>query len=411
MDGTSELHAALCAAVDAAFEREQVPWVRRLVEQPSHTYAKDEVEVAAQIVDAAAAELGLEIRRIPDPSGRFADHRIYSTPAAADARAVALVGHVDTVFPRRLGFLDFVRDPENRDVIRGPGVLDMKSGLSAALFALRALRAVDRPRFERLKARFVVVADEEVGSPSSSAAVYDDLAAKTAAALVFEAGRAEDRIVTRRKGGGMFQLTAHGHAAHAGNDHHLGRNAIHALALLIPRLEALTDYDRGVTVNVGLIEGGTAKNTVPDHASVTVDTRFATVADAEAVVAAIEALVADPYAGLVGVPERLREVRFELVGGITRPPMEATHATQELRARYERHAAAVGLQIGEAPLQGGGSDANLLAARGVPCIDGLGPAGRHYHRVDEWSSLDSLRRRTQALALFLAEERVDDLRE
>ena len=104
-------------------------------------------------------------------------------------------------------------------------------------------------------------------------------------------------------------------------------------------------------------------------------------------------------------------VAFELVGGITRPPMEATHATQELRARYERHAAAVGLQIGEAPLQGGGSDANLLAARGVPCIDGLGPAGRHYHRVDEWSSLDSLRRRTQALALFLAEERVDDLRE
>lgn len=399
------MHEALLRAVDAAFASEQVPQVQRLVDQPSHTYAKAEVEAAAELLDGAAAQLGLRLRRIPDPTGRFADHRIYSTPATEeDGEALALVGHIDTVFPRSLGFLKFVREPADGDVIRGPGVLDMKSGLTVILFALRAVKEVDPARFERLKVRLVCVSDEEVGSPSSARVVYDELAAKTSAAMVFEAGRAEDRIVTRRKGGGSFTVTASGRAAHAGNDHRAGRNAIHALALLIPRIEALTDYKRGVTVNVGLIEGGTAKNTVPDRASCTIDTRFETAADAEAVSQALRALAVDPFAEVNSMPAKLKDVTFEVSGGVTRPPMESTPATQRLRELYERHAAAVGLQVGEAPLQGGGSDANLLAAQGVPCIDGLGPAGRYYHRVEEWSSLGSLRRRTQALALFLALE-------
>ena len=104
------------------------------------------------------------------------------------------------------------------------------------------------------------------------------------------------------------------------------------------------------------------------------------------------------------MPERLREARVELLGGISRPPMESIEGTQALRLRYEAHAAAAGLQVGEAPRQGGGSDANLLAALGVPCIDGLGPAGEHFHNPREWSSLASLGRRTQALACYLAQE-------
>ena len=402
---------ALIAAVDAAFEAEQVPWVQRLVDQPSHTYAKADVEAAAAMLDAAAIDLGLSVLRVADPEGRFADHRVFSAPAvSAESRALALVGHVDTVFPRSLGFLKFECDPGDGDVIRGPGVLDMKSGLSAMFFALRAIRAVDPGLFGRLAVRIVCVSDEEVGSPSSARAVYDGLAPRTVGAMVFEAGRAGDQIVTRRKGGGCFTVTAHGRAAHAGNDHQAGRNAIHALALLIPRIEAMTDYDRGVTVNVGLIEGGTAKNTVPDRASCTVDTRFETAADAEAVAEALLGLAEEPFAGIDPPPGRLADVRIEVTGGVTRPPMEATEATQRLRRLYERHAAAVGLQVGEAPLQGEGSDANLLAAMGVPCIDGLGPAGRFYHRLDEWSSLDSLRRRTQALALLLAHEDLEPVR-
>jgi glutamate carboxypeptidase len=249
----------------------------------------------------------------------------------------------------------------------------------------------------------IIVTDEEVGSPSSRA-LFAALAPRTTAALVFEAGRSGDRIITRRKGTGAWTLTAHGRAAHAGLDHAKGVNAIHAIALVIPRIEAMTDEARGRTVNVGLIRGGTAKNTVPERVEIEIDARFETARDAAEFEARMQALVADPFEGIEGVPERLREARFELVGGVMRPPMEASEASRSLRLRYEQCAIECGLGGGEAPLQGGGSDANLLSAAGVPCIDGLGPYGEHFHERREWSSLQSLLRRTEALALFLLDE-------
>lgn len=405
----AELGAALRGAVDLEFEVSQVPWLRRVVDQPSHTYARADVEAAAQIVDELATELGLTRTLHSDPNGRFADHRVYATPATgSDDRALALVGHIDTVFPRTLGFLEFRRDdgpdgPNTGDAVRGPGVLDMKSGISSMLFALRALQRAAPQLYAQLRARVVVVSDEEVGSPSSHA-LYEALAPRTTAGLVFESGRKNDLIVTARKGGGVYTLTVHGKAAHAGNDHKAGVNAIHALALLVVKIEAMTDYSRGVTLNVGTIEGGTAKNTVPERASCQIDARFETVADSERVTAALQALCADPFAGMPDVPERLRGVTVELGGGVTRPPMEPIAASQALRLRYEPYAAALGLQVGEAKLQGGGSDANLLVALGVPCIDGLGPYGEFFHQTTEWCSLTSLRRRTAALAWFLAEQ-------
>ncbi|MGB1015746.1 MAG: peptidase dimerization domain-containing protein, partial [Nannocystaceae bacterium] len=187
-------------------------------------------------------------------------------------------------------------------------------------------------------------------------------------------------------------------------DHASGVNAIHALSYLIPKVEAITDYANGITASVGIVSGGTAKNTVPEQAEITIDTRFETAAAAAEVVAKLEALVADPFAGCQGFPARLRSATFELVGGVTRPPMEPSAGNQALRRAYEPHASAAGLKIGAAPLQGGGSDANLLAGLGVACIDGLGPYGKYYHRVQEWSSLTSLRQRTQALASYLAAE-------
>lgn len=386
-------------AVAAAFEGAQVPFLAALVDQPSCTREPDDVEAAARIVDDMAARVGLARRIVADPEGRFADHRVYSTPAAADGPAIALVGHVDTVFPRAMGFFGFSRED---DVARGPGVLDMKSGLSSILFALAAVREAAPGAFARLRARFVCVSDEEVGSPSS-AGLYRELAPRIEAALVFEAGRAGDAIVTRRKGGAVFEIEARGKAAHSGNRHADGVSAVHGLALLVPRLEALTDYARGVTVNVGVFEGGTAKNTVPERARALIDARFVRGEDGPWLERTLQALVAEPFAGLADVPEKLRGLAFELRGGVTRPPMEASDGAHALRGAYERHARASGLGIGEAPLQGGGSDANLLAAAGVPCIDGLGPYGQHFHERLEWASLTSLRRRTEALATFLLE--------
>jgi glutamate carboxypeptidase len=398
-----DLAHRVCQDVDAAFETVQVPWLRRLVEQPSHTWAPGDVEAAACMVDGAAESLGLSCTRVPDPEGRFADHRVYASPATTrETRALALVGHVDTVFPRSMGFLEFLRDDGSGDVIRGPGVLDMKSGLSAILFGLRAAHRVVGGSLHEVPLRFVCNTDEEVGSPSS-AALFAELGPLTTEALVFEGGRDEDRVITQRKGGATFTIRVRGRAAHAGNDHAAGVNAIMVLALLVPRIEALTDYARGVTVNVGLIAGGTAKNTVPDEAHCIVDARFERGDDAQAVLDSLRALVNEPILATADVPARLREAEVVLEGGITRPPMEATAATQALRRRYERFASLVGLGVGEAPRQGGGSDANLLAGMGVPVIDGLGPFGRFFHKPQEWSSLRSLRRRTQALALFVAD--------
>jgi glutamate carboxypeptidase len=383
-------------AIDSHFESAQLELLRRLVDTPSHTWAPDDVELAAQILDEEAARLGLSRRAVPDDEGRFADHRVFSTPACGEQeRALALVGHVDTVFPRSLGFLHFVRD---EDTVRGPGTLDMKSGLTSILFALRAVKESAPDAWSRLKARFVCVSDEEVGSPSS-VDLYEELAPLTSAALVFEAGRVDDEIVTCRKGSAVFTVTTRGVAAHAGNKHREGTNAVHALALLVPRIEALTDYDAGLTANVGLFDGGTARNTVPEEAKCVVDVRFTHLADVERVQRFFAELEKDPQ-----LPQRLTAATVSVDGRVARPPMEATDETQALRLRYERHAADVGLKVGEAPLQGGGSDANLLAARGVPCIDGLGPWGQHFHKVQEHSSLDSLKRRTKALARFLLEE-------
>jgi len=397
-----ELGPAVANVVSARFKSQQIPWFRRLVETPSHTLAREQVEVAARLVDERLMALGMSCRRIPDPEKRFADHRVFATPAVGENdESIALVGHIDTVFPQSMGFLDFETDPDG-DVVRGPGVLDMKSGISVIVFALEALRELDPERFEALALRVICNSDEEVGSPSSHG-LFSDLAPRICGALVFEGGRDEDRIITARKGGGSFTLTARGKAAHAGLAHASGINAIHALALVIPRIEALTDHSRGVTLNVGLIEGGTAKNTVPDEAHCVIDTRFITQADAEDVVGQLQAIARDPFAGVSDVPAKFVDVRVELTGRVTRPPMEATAGNQILRELYEASGEPCGLKIGEAPLQGGGSDANLLASHGVPCIDGLGPFGKNFHKIEEWSSLESLERRTQALARFLVE--------
>ena len=401
----SPIETALCQAVDDAFETEQVPWFAQLVDQPSFTEAREDVEAAAALIDAKVEELGWQRRRFRDPQAVYADHRVYSPPALGKQdQTVALVGHCDTVYPRSMGFMKFRRDEPDAssggDCVRGPGTLDMKSGLSVILFALQAVSRVRPEQFAALRVRFLCNTDEEVGSPSSLP-MFEQYAPVISCALVFEGGRDADGIITARKGTGAFTLTVSGRPAHAGNDHKSGVNAIHALALLIPQVEALTDYSLGTTVNVGTIAGGSSKNTVPAEARCVIDVRVAEASESQRIQGALERLAANPLAGAPDAPEHLTQVSVELTGGMRRPPMEATPRSRQLCEEYGRQAAKVGLGSGEAPLQGGGSDGNSLSACGVPTIDGLGPFGKAFHSPDEWSSLDSLRRRTQALACFL----------
>ena len=215
---------------------------------------------------------------------------------------VALVGHLDTVFPPGT-FEGFRRDG---DLARGPGVLDMKGGLVVVAFALQAL--AETVGLEAVvPLRIAIVADEEVGSPEGQGVIREGIAGADAA-LVFEAGRTNppDAIITRRKGTGGMTVRAFGKAAHAGNDHKDGANALWAIARFIDRVQALTDYDRGVTVNVGKIVGGQGKNTVPDEAEAALDIRFCTRADADELVAAIHRAAEEAAASVSGTRITIR---------------------------------------------------------------------------------------------------------
>jgi glutamate carboxypeptidase len=319
---------------------------------------------------------------IPGEAG-FGDHLVWRT--AASGPPIVLVGHHDTVFPP--GHFEGWREEGNRAI--GPGVLDMKGGLAIIRCTLAALE--DAGVLAQLPIIVISVADEEVGSPSSAPHLRE-LAKGASCALVFESGRANDMIITRRKGVGAMSVIAHGRAAHAGNNHKDGANAIWALAKFIDAAQQLTDYAKGVTVNVGQITGGTSKNTVPERAECKLDLRYQTVADAEALVAGLRAAAA-----AVQIPG----VDLEVQGGVNRLPLERTDASAALRDEYAACARTAGLGDGEAPLLGGGSDANTIAPLGVPAIDGLGPRGAGFHTTTEYAELDTFLPKAEALLRFL----------
>lgn len=322
------------------------------------------------------------------PSGRFADHLVFRSAGRPGAAPIALVGHLDTVFPPGT-FEDYVHEDA---LARGPGVLDMKGGLVVIAFALRAVaETVGLDAVPPI--RLVIVADEEVGSPEGQP-IIARATEGASAALVFEAGRKGDAIITRRKGTGSVKAVAEGKAAHAGNNHKDGINAIWALARFVDRAQRMTDYARGVTVNVGRFTGGESKNTVPDRAEAVIDIRFETRADAEALVDALHRAARE-------VGEETPGARIVISGGVSRLPLERTDASVKLLMEYAECARAAGLGHGEAALIGGGSDASTTSAAGIPSIDGLGPRGMGFHTKDEQSELSSFVPKAEAVARFL----------
>lgn len=332
---------------------------------------------------------GLESGRVKSSSGKFADHLVMSSAWTTIGQSpIALVGHLDTVFPPGT-FEGYKRDG---DLARGPGVLDMKGGLVVVAWALKAL--AEAGALETLPGlRLVIVADEEVGSPEGQKVIASAIEGARGA-LVFEAGRKNDLVITRRKGTGAVTVVAHGKAAHAGNAHKEGANALWALAKLIDRAQMLTDYERGVTLNVGKVTGGSSKNTVPDRAEALVDLRFESRADGEALVEALRKAAEECAASVPGT-------RIEIEGGIARLPLERTDASVRLMESYGAAASASGLGSGEAGLIGGGSDASTAHAMGIAAIDGLGPRGIGFHTKDEQIEVRTLVQKAQALARFL----------
>lgn len=367
---------------------EMLALARRWVEINSFTDNVAGVNAVGELLREAFALPSLACTQVSGGEP-FGEHLFWRTPAATrpGAAPIVLVGHHDTVFPP--GHFETWR--EDGDRVIAPGVLDMKGGLAIIRTVLAALD--DAGALADLPIVVACVADEEVGSPSSKP--HLEAAANGAAcALVFESGRANDMIITRRKGTGAMTIVAHGKAAHAGNNHKDGANALWALSKFIDAAQQATDYARGVTVNVGLASGGTSKNTVPERAECLLDMRFETIADAEALVAALRQAAEAAGAAVPGV-------RMEATGGVRRLPLERTAASAALRDEYAACARASGLGDGEAPLLGGGSDANTVAPLGVPAIDGLGPRGAGFHTTNEYVETSTFVPKAQALARFL----------
>jgi glutamate carboxypeptidase len=340
-----------------------------------------------QAVHAALAAnldaLGFEVRELPGP--RSGGH-LYARPRrrTRGAPLQLLLGHYDTVWPAgTLASMPYVVDG---DRVRGPGVYDMKGGLAQMVVAIATLRGLG---LEPPATPVVLVnADEEVGSRESGRFVRR-LARTACRAFVLEPSLGVDgRLKTERKGVARYTVVVHGRAAHAGLDPGAGASAILELSHVIQALFALNDPARGVTVNVGTIDGGLRPNVVAPESRAVVDVRTRTAADAEAVDAAIRGLVPITPGTSLAVE-----------GGVGRPPLEATSRNQSLFAAAQRLAAGIDLPL-DGGLAGGGSDGST-ASLYTATLDGLGPVGDGAHAAHEYLEVGATLDRAALLALLL----------
>lgn len=322
------------------------------------------------------------------PGGDFAKHlRLeFDLPGRAKSGQILVLGHADTVWP--LGTLETMPFREADGRLWGPGVLDMKAGLAFCLFAVRALRDLDVA--VQRKVVLLVVSDEEVGSPSSRALTEAE-ARQSDCVLVLEPGTGlSGKLKTARKGVGHYTITVNGKASHAGVDFESGASAIVEAARQVIAVAGFTDLARGITVNPGVIQGGTRSNVIAAEARVEVDVRVTRLADAEQLDRKFRALA----------PADARcAIRVE--GGLNRPPMERTAAIGELFEQAREIGARMGVVVEESAT-GGGSDGNFTAALGVPTLDGLGAVGEGAHAANESILVDRIADRVTLLAGLLA---------
>ena len=300
---------------------------------------------------------------------------------------ILLLGHFDTVWS--VGQLERMPLQEKDGRLYGPGIFDMKAGIGVAMLAVRTLRreldATATPRIVMLW-----TSDEEVGS-GTSRPIIEAEAGRSRAVLVLEPSLPGGAAKTTRKGCGDFVLTVHGVSAHAGIDPGRGANAVHELARQIVAIQALEDTDRGVSVNVNVVSGGTRTNVIPEQARAHVDVRTPTAADARSI-----------YDALNGLRASIPGTRLELSGGFGRPPLERTSQVIRLYEKARRVAEQLGHELREGGT-GGGSDGNFTAALGVPTLDGLGPQGEGAHALHEHVVVSDLPWRAAFLAALLVD--------
>ncbi len=361
--------------------------LERLVNIDCGSYTPAGVNEVGRWTADFLAGLGATIEVRPDPAGRLGDTVVATFEGRTGAPRILLIGHMDTVFdPGTVAARPFsIAD----GIARGPGVTDMKSGLLAGLYALKALMGeLGGLPFERLV--FIANPDEEIGSPTSTPHIIE-IARTMDATLVLECARANGDIVSSRKGILDLRITVTGRAAHAGVEPEKGRSAILEAARIVGELHALNGRWPGVTVNVGVIGGGTRPNVVAEHCSLEVDLRAAVRADLETAEAEVRRI-----AEATVVPDVT--VEFEPMARWW--PMEKLTRSARLVDHAKAVAEGLGFEIADSAT-GGASDANTTAGMGVASLDGLGPIGGNDHSPAEYLDVESIVPRTALLAGLL----------
>jgi glutamate carboxypeptidase len=354
-----------------------------LVNLDCGTHNKAGVDTVSTIIQERFREFGAEVTVFPQE--QYGDC-VYGRWHGKGTARIFLIGHMDTVYPDGTA----AQHPLHREgsLLKGPGVSDMKSGLLSAVYAAHA---VVQSGFENFAEIGVFCnSEEEVGSPISRD-VYAPFARGANAALVLEGGRSNGNIVSSRKGVGRFTVTVRGRSAHAGVEPEKGANAIVALARYIEAIQALNGMRDGLTVNVGVVNGGTKANVVPDFAQAEVDIRIIRTEDGVALEKAIREIVAR---------EMVKGTTAE-VYGVIRATMEKTPHIAHLAELAMQAASELGFKTQD-QATGGGSDGNYIAALGTPTLDGLGPVGGDDHNVlTEWLDYDSILPRTAMVAKLI----------
>jgi glutamate carboxypeptidase len=340
-------------------------------------------------VDRCGAEITRRLEELDAivevvPQADRGDHLRASFAGADGARGILLLGHFDTVW--ELGTIDGMPFRAADGRLYGPGIFDMKAGIAVSMLAMRAVAALGGSR--RPAVTMLWTTDEEIGSGTSRALIEAE-ARRSAAVLVLEPSLPDGSAKTARKGCGDFELTVHGVSAHAGIDPGKGASAIHELAHQIVALEALQNLERGISVNIGVVRGGSRTNVIADEAHAFIDVRAPTMAAAEQVAQSIRALA-----------PRLPGTRLEITGGFGRPPLERGDGVLWLYGMARDVAHELGVELGEGST-GGGSDGNFTAALGVPTLDGLGPRGDGAHARHEHVLQQDLCWRAALLAAML----------
>jgi glutamate carboxypeptidase len=380
--GMTEMHNPFVSYVEKKHE-EILDFLCRLIQIESPSQEKRCVDAVVDVLENRYRTLGFATQRVP--RDQFGNHLIAELTGNSGPK-VLLVGHADTVFP--LGTIKTMplRREENR--LFGPGVEDMKGGLTMMLFATESLLAIRKSIHGSI--RIMVNTDEEPGSPTSRD-LWPDLCKDVDWAFILEPAQPGGELVFRRKGVGIFHLTVKGRPAHAGAEPEKGASAIRVLAKKILDLEALADLNTGTTVNTGVIQGGTHPYVVPAEAKASIDIRVPTIAERERILLAMKAIVER---------EDLSGTWASLEGKFHRPPMEPAAGIEILQKIVEEEGRALDLSV-KWSSTGGASDGNNISAEGVPTVDGMGPVGGSAHSPEEYMEIPSLFQKTALLGAVL----------